>query len=172
VHADELNRALIQVVFLEDDEPRRNVIEQALSNRGFEGCHSGPALLSVLSAYIENSKSRGPDLLIYGLHPEQEESWQNLDRVCNAFSGPTLVLSDAFDEQTRQRVAETVTEIERSRVPPFAEPKPRLARERQLSNVESAHLDATVVQEGVEHQAARASMLVLEDNLGFQRARR
>lgn len=104
MHVDDFNRALIQVVFLEDDEPRRTMIGQALSNRGYAGRRCGPALMSVLSEYVKEAKSRGPDLLIYGLHPEREESWQNLDRVCNAFAGPTLVVSDVFDEQTRESV--------------------------------------------------------------------
>lgn len=104
MHADELNRSQVQVVFLEDDPLRRQSIEQALANRGFSNCWSAAARSSVLSEHLEASKPRHPDLMIYGVHPESEESWLNLDRACGVFGGPTLVISDTFEESIRQRI--------------------------------------------------------------------
>lgn len=103
-HADELSRSVIPVVYLEDDSSRRALIVQALANCGYSGCWSSSARSSVLSEHLEEIKPRCPDLLLFGIHPEREESWQNLERVRSVYRGPVLVVSEVFDELVRQRV--------------------------------------------------------------------
>jgi len=104
VQANPLDRALVQVIFLEDDPSRRETIQQALTNRGFTTCWSGPARPSVLSERLAETRSRRPDLLIFGVHPESDESWLNLERACGVFGGPVLVVSEVFEESVRQRI--------------------------------------------------------------------
>jgi len=110
VQLKELDRAKTLLVLLEDDDQTRREVTQTLTDRGFTDFRPLSARLSLLLECLDEVKPRQPDLLLYGLHENAEESWEGLSRVCGAYGGPKLVLTRGFDEVVRDRVVKLGSE--------------------------------------------------------------
>jgi putative two-component system response regulator len=101
---DEIDRAGSGLVVLHDVLSWREFYEVALRRAGYGQVSSYPAQPELLQEHFSQSPNRHVDLIVFGIEPDNELSWENLRQLRGAFTGPVLATTECHDEKVEARV--------------------------------------------------------------------
>jgi HD-GYP domain-containing protein (c-di-GMP phosphodiesterase class II) len=109
----EIDRASSELVVLHDTLSWREFHEVALRRAGFGQVNSYPAKPEFLHDYLSASGGNGStngnghrraDLVVFGVDPTSELSWENLRAVRGSYVGPVLATCENHDPRVHQKV--------------------------------------------------------------------
>jgi HD-GYP domain-containing protein (c-di-GMP phosphodiesterase class II) len=106
----EIDRTSSELVVLHDTLSWREFHEIALRRAGFGQVNTYPATLESLQEHLSfgngngNGSYRRADLVVYGIEPRSEASWENLRAVRGVFGGPLLATCDVPHPDIQKRV--------------------------------------------------------------------
>ncbi|MCY3017812.1 MAG: HD-GYP domain-containing protein [Planctomycetota bacterium] len=101
---DEVDRASSELVVLHDVLSWREFHEVALRRAGFGQVATYPAQPDALQEHFNQSPNRHVDLIVFGVQPQSEMSWENLRQLRGVFSGPVLATTELQDDKAQERV--------------------------------------------------------------------
>ncbi|MGD0093155.1 MAG: HD domain-containing phosphohydrolase, partial [Planctomycetota bacterium] len=102
----EIDRAGCEILVLYDALAWREFHELALHRAGFTRVAGYPARPGVVREHqLQNPNSR-VDLVIFGVEPESEQSWENLRQLRELFTGPVLAITECQEEKVQARALE------------------------------------------------------------------
>jgi putative two-component system response regulator len=102
--AVDIDRTCSGLVVLHDTPGDRDFYELALRRAGFGSVSAFPAKPELLQSHLSAPDGGGADLIVFGIEPDSELSWENLRVVRGVFSGPLLATTSEHDPAVRQRV--------------------------------------------------------------------
>lgn len=103
----EIDRTSSELVVLHDTLSWREFHEVALRRAGFGQVSAFPASPEILQEHLQTVNTNGhrrTDLIVYGIDPLSELSWENLKLVRGAFGGPLLATCETHDAVVHRRV--------------------------------------------------------------------
>lgn len=100
----ETDRAGSELLILHDVPAWREFHEIALRRAGFEQVTANSAHPEVLQEFLLQKPARRLDLVIFGVQPESDLSWENLRQLLGIFSGPVLATTEIHDEAALARL--------------------------------------------------------------------
>lgn len=105
-HSEEIIRAETELVVLEDAPAWREFHERVLRRAGFGQVNSFAAQPSLLFEHLNQTRGRRTDLVVFGIQPNSEFSWENLRLIRGLYQGPVLAAAERFEPDVRDRVRE------------------------------------------------------------------
>ncbi|MCW8128985.1 MAG: HD-GYP domain-containing protein [Planctomycetota bacterium] len=103
-HLEEIIRSETELVVLDDAPAWREFHERVLRRAGFGLVNSYPAQPSLLFDHLNNARGRKADLVVFGVQPNSEFSWENLRLIRGFFQGPVLATMERMDADARARI--------------------------------------------------------------------
>ncbi|MFH0939057.1 MAG: HD domain-containing phosphohydrolase [Planctomycetota bacterium] len=103
---EDLNRVRINIIVLHDAPSCREFYKLSLRHAGFERVKTYSATPKALEQFVNSDEEHRADLLLYGILPESEISWENLHQIRKLYDGPVLVATERHDEQVEKRIRE------------------------------------------------------------------
>jgi HD-GYP domain-containing protein (c-di-GMP phosphodiesterase class II) len=103
---DKIDRAATELVLLHDSAPWRQFHELVLRRAGYGQVVSFPAQAEVLELHLNNAPEHHTDLIVCGIRPGSEVSWELLRQVRGIYRGPLLATTESYDMEARTRAAE------------------------------------------------------------------
>jgi HD-GYP domain-containing protein (c-di-GMP phosphodiesterase class II) len=104
--SDKIDRTTMELVLLHDSIRWLQTQELALRRAGYGQINAFPAHPQTLAAHLNSVVGRHTDIVVYGLLPGSETSWEYLRYVRGLYSGPLLATTENFDPQVRTRTVE------------------------------------------------------------------
>ena len=101
---DQIDRAATELVILHDVLSWREFHELALRRAGFGQVVAYLAEPDALSQHLNHGQNRRADLVVYGIQPSSELSWENLRQLRGIYSGPVLATTESHDDEVQKRV--------------------------------------------------------------------
>jgi len=101
--AEDIDRAGSELVVLHDVLSWREFHEIALRRAGFGEVAAYPAQPELLQEHYSQGRNRRVDLVIFGIQPDSELSWESLRQLRDTFHGPVLATTECYDEKVRER---------------------------------------------------------------------
>ena len=106
VSLDEIDRSETELVVLDDAPAWREFQERVLRRAGYGQVLSFPAQPSRLADHLNHGAGGRADMVVFGLQPQAEGSWENLRLLRAFYHGPVLATSERFDQSVRSRAVE------------------------------------------------------------------
>ncbi|HEY3322229.1 MAG TPA: HD-GYP domain-containing protein [Planctomycetota bacterium] len=101
--AEGIDRAGTELVVMHDVLSWREFHEVALRRAGFGQITAFPARPESLRDHLSNAETPRPDLVVFGVNPASEISWENLRQLRGIFGGPVLATTETHDTQVEER---------------------------------------------------------------------
>ena|GEM_PF-1787128 len=102
--AEQIDRAASELIVLHDVSSWREFHELVLRRAGFGQVIAFPAQLESLQSHLSNSENRRADLVVFGIQPTSEHSWENLRQLRGMYTGPVLATTEHHDDEVEKRV--------------------------------------------------------------------
>jgi HD-GYP domain-containing protein (c-di-GMP phosphodiesterase class II) len=103
---DEIDRAGSELVVLHDVLSWREFHEVALRRAGFGQVAAYSAQPESLQGHLNHNHDRRADLVVFGVQPGNEISWENLRQLRGIYAGPVLATTESHDATVQKRVHE------------------------------------------------------------------
>ena len=100
---EEIDRSETDLVVMHDVLSWREFHELALRRAGF-GVITYPAQPDSLAEHLNHEQEHRADLVVYGIQPGSERSWDNLRLLREIFSGPVLATTEVHNADVCKRV--------------------------------------------------------------------
>jgi len=100
----EIDRAECELVILHDVLAWREFHQLALHRAGFGQVTVFPARPEAVKEYAQQNNKRQIDLVVFGVEPDKEQSWENLCQLRSTFPGPILAITEYHDQKVRDRI--------------------------------------------------------------------
>jgi len=100
---DEIDRTASELVVLHDVLSWREFHEVALRRAGFGQVIAYPALPESLQEHLNHGQNRRADLVVFGITPGSEISWENLRQLRGIYTGPVLATTESHDAAVQKR---------------------------------------------------------------------
>ena len=100
---EEIDRSETDLVVMHDVLSWREFHELALRRAGF-GVITYPAQPDSLAEHLNHEQDHRADLVVYGIQPSSERSWDNLRLLRDLYSGPVLATTEVHNADVRKRV--------------------------------------------------------------------
>jgi len=101
---DEIDRAGSELVIMHDVLSWREFHEVALRKAGYGQVISYPAQPESLNEHLNHGNNRRADLIVFGVNPANELSWENLRQLRGMYAGPVLATTESHDATARKRM--------------------------------------------------------------------
>jgi len=100
----EIDRAECELLILHDVLAWREFHQLALRRVGFGQATAYPAHPEALNEHAQQRPNRQVDLVVFGVQPDSEQSWENLCQLRSTFPGPILAVTEYHDQKVRERI--------------------------------------------------------------------
>ena len=100
---DQIDRAATELVILHDVLSWREFHELALRRAGFGQVIAYLAEPGALQQHLNHGQNRRADLVVYGIQPSSELSWENLRQLRGIYAGPVLATTESHDPGVQRR---------------------------------------------------------------------
>jgi HD-GYP domain-containing protein (c-di-GMP phosphodiesterase class II) len=101
---EDIDRADTELVVLHDVVSWREFHELALRRAGYGQVIAYAAHPKSFEEHISSTEHHRTDLIVFGIQPASEVSWENLKQIRGIFNGPVLCTTERHDAVVQKRV--------------------------------------------------------------------